>query len=116
MAGMFAPWVHDLSRLLTAILRRAAARDCGGSQNAGPAVVVWPYRRGSGLSKEGETALDVAVALCCADCCATSGAHHQGQIASAHLEQAAAKKVYEADRDSMGDADGARKAYRAEFV
>src|SRR5881628_1164967 len=64
------------------------------AKRAGLAVVVWSYPRGSGLSKEGETALDVTAYA--AHIAAQLGAHViQVKLPSAHLEQAAARKVYE---------------------
>jgi class I fructose-bisphosphate aldolase len=61
----------------------------------GLTVVVWSYPRGSGLSKEGETALDVTAYA--AHIAAQLGAHViKVKLPSAHLEQAAARKVYEA--------------------
>jgi class I fructose-bisphosphate aldolase len=66
----------------------ADAKDCG------LAVVVWSYPRGSGLSKEGETAIDVVAYA--AQIAAQLGAHIiKVKLPSAQLEQAAAKKVYE---------------------
>ncbi|MEY4705674.1 MAG: Fructose-bisphosphate aldolase class [Nitrospirota bacterium] len=60
----------------------------------GLAVVVWSYPRGSGLSKEGETAIDVVAYA--AQIAAQLGAHIiKVKLPTAHLEQAAAKKVYE---------------------
>lgn len=62
---------------------------------AGLAVVVWSYPRGSGLSKEGETALDVVAYA--AQIAAQLGAHIvKVKLPSAHLEEPEAKKVYEA--------------------
>ena len=62
----------------------------------GLAVVVWSYPRGSGLSKEGETAIDIVAYA--AQIAAQLGAHIiKVKVPSAHLEQAAAKKVYEAE-------------------
>ncbi|MCP9463414.1 MAG: class I fructose-bisphosphate aldolase [Nitrospira sp.] len=61
----------------------------------GLAVVVWSYPRGSSLSKEGETAIDVVAYA--AQIAAQLGAHIiKVKLPTAHLEQAAAKKVYEA--------------------
>ncbi len=61
----------------------------------GLVVVVWSYPRGGGLSKEGETALDVTAYA--AQIAAQLGAHViKVKLPSAYLEQAAAKKVYEA--------------------
>lgn len=63
----------------------------------GLAVVVWSYPRGSGLSKEGETAIDVVAYA--AQIAAQLGAHViKVKLPTAHLEQAAAKKVYEAEQ------------------
>src|ERR671937_1833396 len=60
----------------------------------GLVVVIWSYPRGSGLSKEGETATDVTAYA--AHIAAQLGAHIiKVKLPSAHLEQAAAKKVYE---------------------
>ncbi len=61
----------------------------------GLAVVVWSYPRGSGITKEGETALDVVAYA--AQIAAQLGAHViKVKLPTAHLEQTAAKKVYEA--------------------
>ncbi len=61
---------------------------------SGLAVVVWSYPRGSELSKEGETAIDVVAYA--AQIAAQLGAHIiKVKLPTAHLEQAAAKKVYE---------------------
>jgi class I fructose-bisphosphate aldolase len=67
------------------------------AKSCGLAVVVWSYPRGSGLSKEGETAIDVVAYA--AQIAAQLGAHViKVKLPSAHLEQAAAKKVYEAEQ------------------
>ena len=64
------------------------------AKSLGLAVVVWSYPRGSGLSKDGETALDVTAYA--AHIAAQLGAHViKVKLPSAHLEQAAARKVYE---------------------
>src|SRR5581483_9398486 len=63
----------------------------------GLAVVVWSYPRGSGLSHDGETALDVVAYA--AQIAAQLGADIiKVKLPSAHLEQAEAKKAYEAAR------------------
>jgi class I fructose-bisphosphate aldolase len=63
----------------------------------GLAVVVWSYPRGSALSKEGETAMDVVAYA--AQIAAQLGAHIiKVKLPTSHLEQAAAKKVYEAEQ------------------
>lgn len=61
---------------------------------AGLVVVVWSYPRGGGLSKEGETALDVIAYG--AQIAALLGAHIiKVKMPTAHLELPDAKKVYE---------------------
>lgn len=64
------------------------------AKDHGLAVVVWSYPRGSALSKEGETAMDIVAYA--AQIAAQLGAHIiKVKLPTAHLEQAAAKKVYE---------------------
>ncbi|HET6675320.1 MAG TPA: class I fructose-bisphosphate aldolase [Nitrospiraceae bacterium] len=80
---------HVMYEQLRAIAEEA--KECG------LAVVVWSYPRGAGLSKEGETAIDVVAYA--AQIAAQLGAHViKVKLPSAHLEQAAAKKVYEAEQ------------------
>lgn len=58
-------------------------------------TVVWSYPRGGGLSKEGETALDIVAYAAHIAC--QLGAHIvKVKPPTAHLEQAEAKKVYQA--------------------
>lgn len=60
----------------------------------GLAVVVWSYPRGSSLSKDGETAIDVIGYA--AQIAAQLGAHViKVKLPTAHIEQDAARKVYE---------------------
>ncbi len=60
----------------------------------GLAVVIWSYPRGSGLSKEGQTAIDVVGYA--AHIAAQLGAHIiKVKLPAAHIEQEAARKVYE---------------------
>jgi class I fructose-bisphosphate aldolase len=67
------------------------------AKSCGLAVVVWSYPRGSGISKEGETALDVVAYA--AQIAAQLGANVvKVKLPSAHLELAEAKKVYEATK------------------
>ena len=67
------------------------------AKDASLAVVVWSYPRGSQLSKDGETAIDVVAYA--AQIAAQLGAHIiKVKLPTAHLEQAAAKKVYEAQQ------------------
>jgi len=67
----------------------------------GLVVIVWAYPRGSELSKEGETAIDVcgyAAQIAC-----QLGAHiAKVKVPSAHLEQPEARKVYEAQNVPIG--------------
>jgi class I fructose-bisphosphate aldolase len=80
---------HTMYEQLRAIAEEAKA--------SGLAVVVWSYPRGAGLSKEGETAMDVVAYA--AQIAAQMGAHIiKVKLPTAHLEQAAAKKVYEAQQ------------------
>jgi class I fructose-bisphosphate aldolase len=63
----------------------------------GLAVVVWSYPRGSAISKQGETGLDVVAYA--AQIAAQLGANIiKVKLPSSHLEQAEAKKVYEAQK------------------
>jgi len=63
----------------------------------GLAVVIWSYPRGGNLSKEGETAIDVTAYA--AHMAALLGAHIiKVKPPAAHIEQAEAKKVYEAQK------------------
>jgi len=63
---------------------------------AGIAVVVWSYPRGAGVSKEGETAIDVVAYA--AQIAAQLGAHViKVKPPSATIEQDAARKVYESE-------------------
>ncbi|MFT3916943.1 MAG: class I fructose-bisphosphate aldolase [Anaeromyxobacteraceae bacterium] len=64
------------------------------AKQAGLAVVVWSYPRGTGVSKDGETAIDVAAYAAQIAC--QLGAHIvKVKPPKAFLEQAEAKKVYE---------------------
>jgi class I fructose-bisphosphate aldolase len=75
------------------------------ARSVGLLVVVWAYPRGSGLSKEGETALDVVAYG--AHIAAQLGAHLiKVKVPSAHIEQEAAKAAYARDsiaRDTIAD-------------
>ena len=71
------------------------------AKEAGLAVVVWSYPRGSHLSKEGETAIDVVAYA--AQIAAQLGAHIiKVKLPSAHIELAEAKKVYEKQQIPVG--------------
>jgi fructose-bisphosphate aldolase, class I len=75
------------------------------AKRKGLVVVVWSYPRGSGISKEGETAIDVCAYA--AQIAAQLGAHViKVKPPTAHIEQAAAKKVYESEKikiDTLAD-------------
>jgi class I fructose-bisphosphate aldolase len=75
------------------------------AKRKGLAVVVWSYPRGSGISKEGETAVDVSAYAAQIAC--QLGAHIvKVKPPTGHLEQAAAKKVYESEKikiDTLAD-------------
>lgn len=75
------------------------------AKKAGLAVIVWSYARGEELSKAGETGIDVISYA--AQIAAQLGAHViKVKPPTAHIEQAAAKKVYESEGikvDSLED-------------
>src|SRR5262249_835993 len=66
------------------------------AKRKGLVVVVWSYPRGSGISKEGETAIDV-VAYAAQIACQLGAHIVKVKPPTAHIEQSAAKKVYEAE-------------------
>jgi class I fructose-bisphosphate aldolase len=83
---------------------------------SGLAVVVWSYPRGSGLSKEGQTAIDVigyAVQIA-----AQLGATIiKVKLPTAHLELPAAKQVYEAEQVPIASqADRVRQVVQCAFA
>jgi class I fructose-bisphosphate aldolase len=66
------------------------------AKRSGLAVVIWSYPRGAGLSKAGETAIDVIAYA--AQIAAQLGAHIiKVKLPTDHIEQEAARKVYEAE-------------------
>jgi class I fructose-bisphosphate aldolase len=68
---------------------------------SGLVAVCWSYPRGSGLSKEGETAIDVVAYA--AQISAQLGAHLiKVKVPSAHIELPEAKKVYEKTKVPIG--------------
>jgi class I fructose-bisphosphate aldolase len=81
----------------------------------GLAVVVWSYPRGSGLSKKGETAIDVTAYA--AHIAAQLGAHIvKVKLPSGHVEQEAARKVYEGTKVPIGTlADRVRHVVQSTF-
>jgi class I fructose-bisphosphate aldolase len=67
------------------------------AKRKGLAVVVWSYPRGSGISKKGETAIDVVAYA--AQIAAQLGAHLiKVKPPTEHIEQDAARKVYESEK------------------
>ena len=85
------------------------------AKDAGLAVVVWSYPRGSALSKQGETAIDVCAYA--AQIAAQLGAHIiKVKPPTEHLEQAAAKKVYESEKIAIATlAERTRHVVQAAF-
>lgn len=86
------PGSHDMFELMEEI------RDMAEEAKAvGLAVVIWSYVRGEDISKDGETAIDTSAYA--AHVAALLGAHIiKVKPPTAHLEQAEAKKVYEAEK------------------
>ena len=67
---------------------------------AGLAVVIWSYPRGGGLSKDGETAMDVAAYA--AHMAALLGAHIiKVKLPTGFVEQPEARKVYEQQKTDL---------------
>ena len=78
----------DMFEEIVEMRREAAAK--------GVATVIWSYPRGEALSKEGETAVDVSAYA--AQIAALLGAHIiKVKLSTDHLEQDAARKVYESE-------------------
>jgi class I fructose-bisphosphate aldolase len=67
------------------------------AKDVGLAVVVWSYPRGQGISKKGETAIDV-VAYAAQIACQLGAHVVKIKPPSEHVEQDAAKKVYDAEK------------------
>ena len=71
------------------------------AKSLGMAVVIWSYPRGAGLSKDGETAIDITAYA--AHIAALAGAHIiKVKPPTAFIEQAEAKKVYEKEGIKIG--------------
>ncbi|MCB9892301.1 MAG: class I fructose-bisphosphate aldolase [Planctomycetes bacterium] len=86
-------WRNDMYMELREIAEQAKA--------CGLAVVVWSYPRGAGLSTAGETAIDVVAYA--AQIAAQLGAHIiKVKPPTDHIEQGAAKKVYDAEKIPIG--------------
>lgn len=71
------------------------------AKKAGLAVVIWSYARGEQISKDGETAIDV-IAYSAQIACQLGAHIVKVKPPSAHLEQEAARKVYEAQGIKVG--------------
>jgi class I fructose-bisphosphate aldolase len=86
------------------------------AKSCGLAVVIWSYPRGSSLSKEGETAIDVCAYA--AQIAAQLGANViKVKLPSAHLEQDAARKVYEKEKIPIGTlAERVRHVVQSSFA
>ena len=77
------------------VMYEEIARASAEAKRAGLVVVIWSYARGEQISKDGETAIDVIAYA--AQVAAQLGAHIiKVKPPSAHIEQDAARKVYEA--------------------
>ncbi len=85
------------------------------AKSVGLAVVVWSYPRGSGISKEGELAIDVVAYA--AQIAAQLGAHViKVKLPTAHIEQDAARKVYEKENIPISTlADRVRHVVQSSF-
>ena len=86
------------------------------AKRVGLAVVVWSYPRGAGVSKDGETAIDVVAYA--AQIAAQLGAHViKVKPPTAFIEQAEAKKVYEKEKIPIGTlAERARHVVQSAFA
>lgn len=71
------------------------------AKKAGLAVVIWSYPRGEQLSKAGETGIDV-IAYAAQIACQLGAHIVKVKPPSAHIEQDAARKVYEAQGIKVG--------------
>jgi class I fructose-bisphosphate aldolase len=85
------------------------------AKSVGLAVVVWSYPRGQQLSTEGETAIDVVAYA--AQIAAQLGANIiKVKLPSAHIEQDAARKVYEEQKIQIEtQADRVRHVVQSAF-
>ncbi len=85
------------------------------AKNAGLAVVVWSYPRGSDISKAGETGIDVVAYA--AHIAAQLGAHIlKVKLPTDHIEQEEARKAYEKSAIPIGTlADRVRHVVQSSF-
>jgi len=85
------------------------------AKSVGLAVVVWSYPRGSSLSKAGETAIDVA-GYAAQIACQMGANIVKVKLPSDHIEQDAARKVYEKEGIPIGTmADRVRHVTQCAF-
>ena len=86
------------------------------AKKVGLVVVIWSYPRGEQLSKDGETAIDVVAYA--AHIAAQLGAHIiKVKPPTAHIEQEAARKVYEAQGIKVSSmVDRARHVVQSSFA
>ena len=86
------------------------------AKSHGLAVVVWSYPRGSDISKEGETGIDVVAYS--AQIAAQLGAHLiKVKLPSEHIEQEAARKAYESAKVPISTlADRVRHVVQSSFA
>jgi class I fructose-bisphosphate aldolase len=85
------------------------------AKRAGLAVVIWSYPRGAGLSKAGETAIDV-VAYAAQIACQLGAHVVKVKPPTEHLEQEDAKKVYLEQKIPIGTlADRVRHVVQSSF-
>ena len=79
---------------------RAVAKE---AKDSGLAVVVWSYPRGTTLSKEGETGIDV-VTYAAQIACQMGANIVKVKLPSDHVELGSAKKVYDKEKIPVGTA------------
>jgi class I fructose-bisphosphate aldolase len=86
------------------------------ARRKGLAVVIWSYPRGSEISKQGETAVDIVAYA--AQVAAQLGAHLiKVKPPTAHLEHDAARKVYESEKIPIATlADRVRHVVQSAFA
>jgi class I fructose-bisphosphate aldolase len=92
------------------------ARACAAeAKRCGLVVVIWSYPRGTALSKEGETAIDICAYA--AHIAAQLGAHIiKVKLPTDHIEQEAARKVYRETNIPIGTlADRVRHVVQSAF-
>ncbi|MEZ5964702.1 MAG: class I fructose-bisphosphate aldolase [Planctomycetota bacterium] len=85
------------------------------AKDAGLAVVVWSYPRGSGLTKKGETAIDV-VAYAAQIACQLGAHIVKVKPPTDHIELDAARKVYEGEKIAIATlADRVKHVVQSSF-